>query len=279
MRIACGILILARMGSTRLPGKVLRPIMGTPVLEHMIRRLASLPVDKGIIVATTENPSDDELAKLCERLGVDCFRGDEENVLDRCINAAEHFGLQAVVRLGGDSPLCDRRIIGPLLQAFLDSWASGRRLDYATNTLDRYLPLGLDAEVFHLETLRRIALIAEELDEEERRCNQSNVVPYMHAHPAEFDMIQVGSGPDLSHHRWTLDTPEDFDLITRIYEALYPENPDFGMSEVLDLIKQHPDWPSINAAVMPVSGFWTTREREKFAQRYSAPVPHCGGKV
>ncbi len=279
MAIASGILILARMGSTRLPGKVLRPILGIPVLEHMVRRLRTVPVDRGIIVATTANPADDEVAKLCAQLGVGCFRGDEENVLDRCIRAAEHFDIQAVVRLGGDSPLCDRRIIESLLQAFVDAWASGRRLNYTSNTLDRYLPLGLDAEVFHLETLRRIARIAENLDDDARRCNQSNVVPYMHAHPTEFDMLQVGSGPDLSHHRWTLDTPQDFDLITRIYTALYPENPDFGMDDVLEVLEQHPDWSSINSGVVPVSGFWTTREREKFVQRYSASSRDTGGKA
>jgi len=277
MTLHAGILILARMGSTRLPGKVLRTICGVPVLEHMVRRLAPVPVDRGIVVATTGRPGDDPIAALCAGLGVGCFRGDEENVLDRCIRAAEHFGMEAVVRLGGDSPLCDHRLVGQVLHAFTQAWDGGRELDYAGNGLDRYLPLGLDAEVFHIRTLRRIADIAAGLGKEERRCNQSNVVPYLHAHPEEFDLMQVGAGPDLSAHRWTLDTPEDFDLITRIYEALYPGTPDFGMDEILALLAQHPDWPAINAAVVPVTGFWTAREREKFEQRYAAPAPGAGG--
>jgi len=277
MILHAGILILARMGSTRLPGKVLRTICGITVLEHMVRRLTSVPVDRGIVVATTDRPGDDAIAAQCEGLDVSCFRGDEDNVLDRCIRAAEYFGIEAVVRLGGDSPLCDHRIVTHLLLDFLNAWDGGRELDYAGNGLDRYLPLGLDAEVFHLRTLRRIADIAAGLGEEERRCNQANVVPYLHAHPGEFDLMQVGCGPDLSFHRWTLDTPEDFDFISRIYEALYPDNPDFGMDEVLAILAEHSDWLSINADVVPMTGFWTAREREKFAQRYAAPAPSAGG--
>ncbi len=275
-RLSSGIIILARMGSTRLPGKVLLPILGVPVLEHMLRRLADVPVDRGLVVATTTNPADDVLEEFCARLGAACFRGDEDNVLARCIGAAERFGMEAVVRLGGDSPLCDRRVVTQLLEAFQAERAAGRRLDYASNTLARYLPLGLDAEVFHIDAFRRIAAIAATLGDEERRLNESNVVPYMHTHPEEFDLLQVGQGPDASQHRWTLDNPQDFELISRIYGALHPTDPDFGTAEALALIAKHPDWAAINAGVVPVSGFWTAVEREKFTKRYAAPAPNMG---
>lgn len=272
-----GIIVLARMTSTRLPGKVMLPLCGVPVIEHMVRRLRPVPVDRGIVVATTAKPSDDILGDLCSRIGVHCFRGDEDNVLERCIQAAERFGIKAVVRLGGDSPLCDSDVVGGVLHAFLAEWARGRKLDYASNTLDRRLPVGLDVEVYHIETLRRIAEAAERMEEKERRLNQLNVAPFVHAHPEVFDMLQVGEGPDLSEFRLTLDTPEDLELITRIYETLFPVKPCFGLADTLELLHRNPEWPKINAGVVPVSGFWTPREREKFERRYSRAFQPAGG--
>ena len=275
MTMTSGIIILARMGSTRLPGKVLHPLCGVPVLEHMARRLAPVPTDRGVVVATTAAPADDAVEACCRRLGLGCFRGDEENVLQRCIDAAERFGMEAVVRLGGDSPLCDHREIASLLRCFLELRAAGRDVDYVSNTMDRRLPLGLDAEVYHIETFRRIARAIQTLDEDQRRLNEANVVPYLHTHPEEFDLFQpeTGQEQDLSWHRWTLDTPEDLELIRRVYEALWPAMPDFGMAEVLRLLEAHPDWSRLNAAVRPVSGFWTPQERDKYRQRHQRSAP------
>lgn len=263
-----GIILLARLGSTRLPGKVLLSLCGRPVLEHIILRLRRVRRSEKIIVATTQNGMDDIIEQVCRKLGVSCFRGSEDNVLDRCVQTSETFDLDVIVRLGADNPFVDREIIDDMLHIFQTAWNNGKRPDYMSNSMDRSFPLGLDCEIFHRDTFRRLAEETKCLPLEERRLNENNVSPFIHQNPERFRIISFKKDFDYSHLRWTLDTPEDFDLITRVYDALYPVKPDFLMEDILDLLSKFPQWSEINAQVKPVTGYWTGIEQAKLHRRF-----------
>lgn len=271
-----GIIILARMNSSRLPGKVLLKLCGKTVLEHVVGRLQKITGVDEIIVATTLNPKDAAIESLCGRIGVSCFRGNEENVLLRCIEATEEHKLDVVVRLGADSPLIDREVIADMLQVYEELRNRGFEPEYLSNTMDRSYPLGLDAEIFKKETFLRIDDETKKLLSEERKLNEINVIPYLHQHKELFQVVSYKKDFDYSAHRWTLDTPEDFELIRRIYEGLFPTNPDFFMQDVLDLLEQNPDWSLINSKVPPRSGFWTEKEQEKLHKRLNATKTEQG---
>ncbi len=265
-----GIILLARLGSTRLPGKVLLEICGKKVLEHVIRRLEGIPLVDEIIVATTLNQRDNAIEAFCGKLGISCFRGEEENVLSRCIEAVKAYNLDLIVRLGSDSPLIDREVISEMLREYEELVKKGVDIEYLSNTLDRSYPVGLDAEIFKRETFLRIDSETRDLPPEERRLNEINVIPYLHQHLEKFRVFSHQKEFDYSDHRWTLDTPEDFELIKRIYEKLYPQNPGFLMNDVLELLADHPDWPLINSGVVPRSGFWTEKEKAKLQKRLNS---------
>lgn len=266
-----GIIILARMGSTRLPGKVLMTLAGKPVLEHMIHRLSK--VDAGpTIVATSVHHNNDPIEKLCRRLDVPCFRGSEENVLERSIQASQAFGLDAHVRLGGDSPLLDWEVINRMLALFRNEAEEGRPLDYISNSLARSFPLGVDAEIITTNTLMRIDRETQNLSAEERLLNEANVVPYLHENLHRFTVYSYEEPYDYSYLRWTLDTPEDFALIEAIYLALYPKNPDFRMPDILAFLEENPSLKKINAKIVPRTGYWTPGEREKLQRRFGEKV-------
>ena len=258
-----GAIVLSRMGSSRLPGKAMLPLCGVPVLEHIVRRLGRVPGLDVVVVAPTTEPQDDLIEHFCRRIGAACFRGDAANVLKRCLDAVEAFGLDAVVRLGGDSPLVDPGLVGRMLGEY-----RRRAPEYLSNTLDRCFPLGLDAEIFRAGVFRRIRDVVAGLPEDERRRNEENVIVYLHQHPEQFDLASYREEPVLPEARLTLDTPADFVLIERIYDALYPADPAFGLPEVARLLGANPDWLAINAGVAPVSGFWTDTEKRRYEKRF-----------
>lgn len=264
-----GTVVLARMGASRLPGKVLKEVCGKPMLEHILIRLSKVNGVVMTAVASTVNPKDDAIETLCKRMAVPVFRGSEDNVLDRSIKSAEAFGLDAVIRIGADSAFIDWEIINELVKVWNAEYVKGNKLEYLSNNLNRSYPLGLDAEIFLTETFRRIDRETRDLPRAERELNEINVVPYMHQNLDKFRHYSYRKDFDYSHHRWTLDTPEDWDLITKVYEALYPAKPDFLMNDILALLEKHPDWPAINSKVKPKSGYWTEAEKQKLEKKLS----------
>lgn len=231
------IIIQARMGSTRLPGKVFKSVAGKPLLAHLLSRLEKVSVDK-VVVACTEHSRDDIIAQFCERESVPLFRGSEEDVLSRYLGAANEYEAETVVRLTSDCPLMDPKVV----QAAIDKFKEGG-FDYVSNTINRSFPRGLDVEVFSRAILEEAAREAQTASERE------HVTPFIYNRPERFALGDVFHSSDQSHHRWTVDTPEDFALVSRIIEALYPTNPCFGMEEVLALLERHPDWTRINAHI------------------------------
>ncbi len=234
------ITIEARMLSSRLPGKVLRPILGRPMLALMIERLRLVEKAAAIIVATTTDPSCDAIEALARELGVGCFRGSEDDVLDRVLQAARAADADVIVETTGDCPLIDPAVIGTVIDAFLAGGA-----DYVGNVLRPTWPRGMDVQVFPRAVLERVAQLTND------PADREHVSLYIYEHPEIFRLRNVESGlpADAADLRLTVDTPEDFELVTHVYEALYRENPHFGVAAILALFARHPELPEINRAV------------------------------
>lgn len=228
------------MTSTRLPGKVLAPICGKPALAHTVDRLRRAPLLDEIVVATSVNATDDPVAELTEALGMLAFRGSELDVLERFAGAAEAAGASTIVRVTGDCPMIDPEIVNQVIQAF---FAAG--VDYASSTLRRSFPIGMDAEVF---TRRALDTAAAEADHDDER---EHVTPFIYRHPKRFRLHNVSASPAYNRPdlRLTLDTAEDLKLITAIFDALYPGNPAFSLSDILAHLVAHPGLCEINRHV------------------------------
>lgn len=234
------IIVQTRMTSNRLPGKVLKPVLEKPLLEYQIERLRRVKLADKIVIATTTNATDDPIVELCNAIGVTHFRGSEQDVLSRYYGAAQAIQADVVVRVTSDCPLIDPQIIDQVIQLYLDGDGN---VDYASNSLQRSFPRGMDTEVFSFVALEQAHREATEPPQRE------HVTPFLYQHPERYRIVQLTSPQDLSRHRWTVDTPEDFKLICCMLEALYPQVPDFTLQDCLNLIDCHPDWPTINAHV------------------------------
>ncbi len=230
----------ARMTSTRLPGKVLKEVLGKPLLEYHIERLLRVRLADELVVATTTNDTDQPIVELCERLGVAYYRGSEEDVLSRYYEAAAHFGADVVVRVTSDCPLIDPGVVDEAISLYVKN---RDKYDYVSNALQRTYPRGLDTEVFSMAVLEKAYKEAREQPERE------HVTPYVYRHPELFRLANCSGAQDYSQHRWTVDTPEDFELIRLILEELYPVNERFTWLDVLELLSKHSEWVEINAGV------------------------------
>lgn len=235
-----GIIVQARMTSTRLPGKVIMPVLGKPLLEYLIERLQQVRRATDIIIATTINDTDQPIVDLVKSLGVKIFRGSEEDVLSRYFGAAKENGLDVVVRITSDCPLIDPNIVDDVIDVYVKNADS---CDYVSNCLARTFPRGMDTEVFPFSLLERAYWEATE------QSYREHVTPYIYENNQEFRLLNVAYQHDESRHRWTVDTPEDFRLIKNILETIYPTNHMFKMKDVLDLMNTHQDWFEINSQI------------------------------
>jgi len=236
-------IVQARMTSTRLPGKVLMPVLGRPLLAFQIERMRRARRLDRIVVATTVNATDDAIVAFCESAGVDVTRGSEADVLSRYVEAAQRFGAATVMRVTSDCPLLDPHLLDDAVDRFVSARASAAGCDYFSNMLTPTFPYGLAVELMTAEAL--LTAGAEAQDPQERE----HVTPFIYWRPGRFRLESLTMQPDLSTHRWTVDTPEDLELVSRILAALYPVNREFGIGDVLALLAQHPDWAKINAHI------------------------------
>lgn len=228
MKIKTLALVQARIGSTRLPGKVMKLINKTPVIELLLNRLSKSEKIDQIIVATSVSKENDRLVAHVNKLGFKCYRGSEDDVLDRFYNAAVKFNGDNIVRITADCPLIDPALIDELLEAFL----SKDSVDYFSNALRPTYPDGLDVEVFSFEGLEKSWREAKKPSERE------HVTPYFH-NSNKFKIANMGYHVDHSKERWTLDEESDFIVITNIFNYFYPRN-DFSWQEVIELREQQP---------------------------------------
>jgi spore coat polysaccharide biosynthesis protein SpsF len=237
------IIVQARMGSTRLAGKVLKPIAGRPMLSYQIERLRRVTLAQQLLIATTTNPLDDALVAFCAAEGVRCTRGSESDVLSRYCEAAVALDADVVVRVTADCPLLDPQLVDLAIRTF----AAGEGCDYLSNMIRPTWPYGMAVEVVSAAALAQAN--AEARDPAERE----HVTPFIYWRPQRFRIQSLEHERDLSAHRWTVDTPEDFELVSRILATLYPRRPQFAMADVLALLDEHPQWVQLNAHVQQKS--------------------------
>jgi spore coat polysaccharide biosynthesis protein SpsF len=231
-------IIQARMGSTRLPGKVLKDLCGETVLARVVSRLRHCQRIEGVIVATSTEPADTAIVEECERLGTSVFRGNEQDVLDRYYQAALTARAEAVVRITADCPLIDPEITDDTIEVFLKESP-----DYASNVLERTYPRGLDTEVMTFGALESAWREAREPHQRE------HVTPYLYEHPERFKLLSVPGEMDYSGYRWTVDTPEDLDLLRAVY-ARFGKRDDVSWREVLQLMEREPELAEINRHIV-----------------------------
>jgi spore coat polysaccharide biosynthesis protein SpsF len=236
-------IIQARMGATRLPGKVLKQLAGKSVLEQVIGRVRQAGRLQGVMVATTTAPQDEAVVAECRRLGVPVFQGSEQDVLSRYHGAATAVGAEAVVRITADCPLFDGAMLDRMLEIFLAANQPAVTVDYLSNVQHRTFPRGLDAELFTFAGLDRI------FREAVKPYEREHVTPYFYQHPELFRLRSFVGEPDHSAYRWTLDTPEDWSMIQAVYAALGMRGEMFGTEDILGLLRERPEIARLNAHV------------------------------
>lgn len=234
------IIVQARMTSTRLPGKVLKTVLGKSLLEHQIERLRRVHLADELVIATTVNPEDEPIVALGDSLMVPVCRGSEDDVLARYYETAVTHGADVIVRVTSDCPLIDPAVIDQVINYFLTSHPA---FDYVSNRIVPSYPRGMDTEVFSFKSL------AAAFNEGMLLPDREHVTPFIYRHPDRYALGNLSYWDDQSRHRWTVDTADDFELIRRIIEALYPDNPLYSLEDVLLLMDRHPDWFLINAHV------------------------------
>ena len=233
-----GAVILARMRSTRLPGKVMLSLKGKPVLQRIVERLQKSQYLDNIIIATSDDQSCDPIANMCLRLGYEYFRGSEEDILDRFVRACAPYNLDAVVRITGDCPMVDWRIVDKLIDLLIT-----KDCDYCSNVIRRTFPAGLDAEVIATRILDEMVRSAEGVD-------RSHITTYIYkTHPDKYEIINLAAmgtlhRPDI---RITLDTLEDYTVLSALYELLHNEY--FSSLDVVNLLNLLPEIAQMNSMV------------------------------
>jgi spore coat polysaccharide biosynthesis protein SpsF (cytidylyltransferase family) len=234
-------IIQARLGSSRLPGKVLMDLDGGTVLARVVRRLERSRQISKVVVAATCEAADAAIVAECERLHVSCFRGSEQDVLDRYYRAAHANAADTVVRVTSDCPLIDPELVDETLEVFRDQHA-----DYASNVSPRTYPRGLDTEVF------RVAALDRAWSEGREPYQREHVTPYLYEHPQIFRLASKSGDLDYSHYRWTLDTREDLELLHAIYRH-FDGSDDFSWRQVVDLMEREPQLAELNSRVLQKS--------------------------
>jgi spore coat polysaccharide biosynthesis protein SpsF len=245
-------IIQARMTSTRLPGKVMKPLCGKPMLWHIITRLGYAKQLDKIIIATTDREEDKVIVKLAEEMGVAFYCGSLEDVLDRYYQAAKIFNVAHIVRITADCPMIDPEVVDKII-----TYYQTKKCDYASNTIKPTMPDGLDTEVFIFHTLEKAWKEAKKLSERE------HVTPYICNHPEFFKVENYAGDVDLSGMRWVVDEEADYKFITEVYKNLYKDGEIFYTKDVLDLLSKHPELIEINKNIKRNEGYLKSLELNK----------------
>ena len=236
-------IIQARMRSSRLPGKVMADLAGMPMLEHVVRRTQRAKSVELVVVATSVNPEDDVISAFCKDAVILCFRGSEDDVLDRYYQAAVKYAADPIVRLTADCPLLDPDVIDRVMETFREC-----ECDYASNTVVPTFPDGLDVEVFGWHVLERA------WREAGLKSEREHPTSFIFNRPSEFRLFNVQNDVDLSGLRWTVDEPQDLEFVQQVCSHLGPE-PVFGMKDILDLLRDHPELLNINSGFERNEGY------------------------
>lgn len=237
-----GAIIEARMTSTRLPGKVLLKACGKPLLAHLVERLKRAESLDELIIATTVNETDDPIVRLAEKMDVGYFRGSEHDVLGRVLNAANRFNIDTIVEITGDCPALDPKVVDTCVTAFFKN-----EVHFLANRIKPTYPGGMDVRVFSTQTLREVELISR--DDPAAREHVSLPIT---DNVEKYKIYSLEAPPELSMPDLNieLDEPDDYKMIKIVFEALYPENPQFDLSDIISYIKKNSEILDVNRKVV-----------------------------
>lgn len=238
-------IVQARVGSTRLPGKVLLDIQGKPLLEQVIDRVSASKLINRLVIATTSSEKDKAIIDFAQRRGITYYAGSENDVLDRFYQTAKKYRVKTIVRITPDDPFKDPEVIDKVVGYYLNHKKS---VDYVSNTTKPTYPEGLDVEVFSVEALEKAWREAKKSSERE------HVTPYIWNHPEIFRLANIENDEDLSHLRWTLDTEADLRFTREIYARLY-HGQVFLMKDILALLRAEPELAQINQGIARNAGY------------------------
>jgi spore coat polysaccharide biosynthesis protein SpsF len=245
------VIIQARMGSTRLPGKVLMPLMGKPSIQHVIERAKLIPDISKVVIATSKLPKDDQLVEVCESIDVSVFRGSENDVLNRYYQAALFYKASVVVRITGDCPLIDPIESGKVVRKLLNGGA-----DYVSNVFPPKLPDGLDTEAFTIDTLKKTWKNAT------KKADREHVSRYIRSNPKKFKIESISYEVDFGIYRLTLDEMDDYELLKKVFDILEKNNQFGYLNEVVSILKKNPDLMSINSKYKRNEGLHTSLRKD-----------------
>lgn len=234
------IIVQARMTSTRLPGKILKTVLDKPLLEYQIERLRRVKLANEIVIATTINETDQPVVEFCERLAIPYYRGSEEDVLARYYEAAIKNKADVVVRVTSDCPMIDPDIINSMIDYYLHNHL---KYDYVSNSLKRTYPRGMDTEVFSFLALKQA------FQESTAQAEREHVTPFIYLNPERYHLASIEHDQDYSKYRLTVDTQEDYELISHVIKRLYANNPTFSLADIVRVLEQNPEWYLINAHI------------------------------
>jgi len=233
-------IIQARMGSERLPGKVLMDIAGKPMLWHVVNRLKQSKYLNRIIIATTTNKDDEKIVDFCETNNINFYRGSENDVLDRYYKTALYWDVDTIVRITADCPLIDPNVIDKVIISYLKNMDN---FDGSSNTIERTYPRGLDTEVISSLGLSKA------WNEAKEDYQREHVTIYIYENPLKFKLYSLKNDVDLSYYRWTVDEKKDLKLVKNIYKFLYSEGNIFLTKDILKLLELKPNLKKINKDV------------------------------
>jgi len=230
--------IEARMTSTRLPGKVMMPALGEPMMVHLFRRLKAVESLDAIVLATTTNSTDDVLEDVARKNGIEVFRGSESDVLGRVVGAARSHGADVVVEISGDCPVIDPDLVEQTVRIFLRNPGT----DFASNAFISSYPGGMDTSVFAFSALEKAAASTDDPHDRE------HVAQFVVNRPELFSHLYVVAPPSL---HWPdlhllLDERSDYDLLVRLFEHFGRENTAFSCGEIIGVLRKHPEWLTLN---------------------------------
>jgi len=247
-------IVQARMGSIRLPGKVLKSIQGKPMLWHIVNRLRKVDFIDDVVIATSDRTIDDIVEKIANEYGISFYRGSESDVLKRFYDAAKTANAEHVIRITGDCPLIDSPTISKLIKLYFNEGydfcgvACGAGVANKTN-INRF-PDGLDAEIFSFQVLQ------EAHNEAFSELHREHVTPFIWQNKERYSLGTLyPENGDYSQHRWTVDNEEDFQFIKWVYDMKYLQKNDFNMYDILDLLKKHPNATKKNKHLIGQEGY------------------------
>ncbi|MFH0804172.1 MAG: glycosyltransferase family protein [Candidatus Zambryskibacteria bacterium] len=243
-------IIQARMNSARLPGKILMKIGDKTILEYVITRVKQAKNIDKIVVATTDRKEDDATENICKKIGVDCFRGSENDVLDRFYQTAKKYEADTIIRITGDCPLLPPEVIEQLLNKFNEG-------NFGIVSSGPSFAEGFDCEIFSFKMLEVAHKNASKVSERE------HVTLYLHTHPEVCKKCAVENKTDDSKYRVVVDEPGDFTVVKTIIENFYPQNPNFTIDDIKKFLDQHPEITQINNDIIRNEGLIKSLAVEK----------------